>query len=159
MVETTRNVKVYSHINNGMQFKVNEMNRKISDNIFNKTFTKYIATFHYFGKTLLILSATSDSVSSFATVTDAPFGTTSANLSFLFSMELLKKLLKTMGKKLRKVILVVRSKLNSVENIISKGLTNKEISHEGFTLIMNKENNYYELKESKRMIKNQITDI
>lgn len=64
-----------------------------------------------------------------------------------------------MGKKLRKVILVVRSKLNSVENITSKGLTNKEISHEGFTLIMNKENNYYELKESKRMIKNQITDI
>lgn len=124
MVETTRNVKVYSHINNGMQFKVNEMNRTFSDNMFNKTFTKYIVTFDYFGKTLLILSATSDSVSSFATVTDTPFGTTSANLSFLFSMELLKKLLKTMGKKLRKVILVVRSKLHSVENIISKGLTN-----------------------------------
>ena len=75
------------------------MNRKFSGNVFNKTFTKYIVTFDYFGKTLLILSATSDSVSSFATVTDAPFGTTSANLSFLFSMELLKKTFKNNGKK------------------------------------------------------------
>ena len=36
---------------------------------------------------------------------------------------------------------------------ISEALLNYEISHEGFTRIINEEKNYQELKESIRMIK------
>ena len=46
----------------------------------------------------------------------------------------------------RKILLVAKSKLNSVDNIISKALKISKISHEGFTIIIKKERNYRELK-------------
>ena len=49
--------------------------------------------------------------------------------------------------------MLVKSKLNSIERIISKALIDKEISHEEFTTIINEERNYRELKESIRMMK------
>ena len=55
-------------------------------------------------------------------------------------------------KKHNKTVLLARSKLNSVENIMSKTLTNFEISHEDFTSIMNEERNFRKQKESIRMI-------
>ena len=50
-----------------------------------------------------------------------------------------KKLLKTITKKTRgsETVLLARHKLNGIENIMSKAVTDNEISHEGFTLIMN----------------------
>ena len=41
-----------------------------------------------------------------------------------------------------------RSKLNSIENKISNALTDNEISHEDFEIIINEEKKYRELKES-----------
>ena len=49
--------------------------------------------------------------------------------------------------------MLVKSKLNSIERIISKALIDKEISHEEFTTIINEERNYRELKESIIMMK------
>ena len=48
--------------------------------------------------------------------------------------------------------MLVRSKLNSIENKISKALMDNEISHEDFETIINEEKIYRELKESIRMI-------
>ena len=45
------------------------------------------------------------------------------------------------------------TKLNSIENIISKAIINNEMSHEEFTIIVNEEKNYHELK--RRMMKCQ----
>ena len=59
----------------------------------------------------------------------------------------------------RKIVLLARNKLNSIENIISKALTDNEISPEDLTTIMNEERNYRELNESIRMIKSQRSDI
>ena len=62
-----------------------------------KRLSKYIASFDYFHKSLILLSATSGSISvaSFATVIGTPVGVASASLSltFLLSTELIKKLL------------------------------------------------------------------
>ena len=59
-----------------------------------------------------------------------------------------------MRKKHSKIVLVARSKLNSIESIISKALKDNEISYEDFTTIMNEEINYRELKErSIKMLK------
>ena len=64
-----------------------------------KRLSKYIASFDYFDKSLIILSATSGSISiaSFATVIETPVGIASASLILTFSLStgLAKKLLKT----------------------------------------------------------------
>ena len=41
-----------------------------------------------------------------------------------------------------KTVMLARSKLNSIENKISKALTDNEISHEDFQAIINEEKKY-----------------
>ena len=55
----------------------------------------------------------------------------------------MKKLLKTTRneKKRNKIVMLARSKLNSIESKISKALMDNEISHEDFTSILNEEKN------------------
>ena len=54
--------------------------------------------------------------------------------------------------------MLARSKLNSIENKISKALMDNEISHEDFETIINEEKKYRELKESIRMLNIQKSD-
>ena len=58
-------------------------------------------------------------------------------------------------KKHDKIIMLARSKLNSIESKISEALINNQISHEDFLTIINEERNYRELQESIRMMKGQ----
>ena len=53
-----------------------------------KTLNKYIASFDYFDKSLVVLSATSGNISiaSFATVVGTPIGIASASLSLTLSL-------------------------------------------------------------------------
>ena len=85
---------------------------------------------------MIILSVTSGDVSiaSFATVIGIPVGITSASLA--------KKLLKATRnkkKKHNKIVMLARSKLNSIESKISGALINNQISHEDFITIINEE--------------------
>ena len=63
-----------------------------------KSLSKYIASFDYFDKSLIVLYATSGgiSIASFATVIGAPVRIASASFSFAFSIAIgiVKKLLK-----------------------------------------------------------------
>ena len=126
------NIECNSHeassINN-QQFRINKIN-EIKDyfiaeikerELMSKILGKYIACCDYLDKFLIVLSATSGSVSiaSFATVIGTPVGVVSANLSLTFSLStgLVKKLLKTNRDKKKKHIkigMLARSKLNSV---------------------------------------------
>ena len=114
-----------------------------------KRFSKYIASFDYFGKSLIALSATSCciSIASFATFIGTPIGIASASPSLTFSL--------SAGHIITKIIKNNRSKLNSIESKISEALMNSQISHENFMKIINEERNYRELKESIRMMKGQ----
>ena len=130
-----------------------------------KMLSKCVASFDYFNKSLIVLSATSGSISiaSFATVIGAPVGITSASFSLAFSIctGIVKKLLKTTRnkkKKHNKIVMLARSKLNSIESKISEALINNEISHEDFIAIINEEKNYRKLKESIRMMNSQRSD-
>ena len=114
-----------------------------------------------FYKSLIFLSVTSGSTSitSFATVISSPVGITSVSLSFAFSKTagIMKKVLKTTqnkNKKYHKTVMLARRKLNSIESKISKVFIDNEISHEDFETIINEEKNYWELKESIRIMKN-----
>ena len=54
--------------------------------------------------------------------------------------------------------MLARSKLNSIENKISKALMDNEISHEDFETIINEEKKYQELKENIRMMNSHRSD-
>ena len=80
---------------------------------------------------------------------------------FEFLLELQKKLSNTTRnkkKKHNKIVMLARSKLNSIESKISEALINNEISHEDFMTILNEEKKYRELKESIRMMNSQRSD-
>ena len=57
----------------------------------------------------------------------------------------------------KKIILLASSKLNSLEQIVSKALINSDISHEELALLINEEENYFRLKE--RIRKKNIYDV
>ena len=112
--------------------------------LMSKRLSNYIASFDYFDKSLIVLSVTPGSISiaSFATVTGAPVGivSPSSSLAFSISTGIIKKLLKTTRnkkKKHNKIVMLARSKLNSIESKISEALINNEISHEDFITIIN----------------------
>ena len=128
-----------------------------------KKLSKYISFFVYFYKSLIVLSVTisSLSVASFATVIGIPIGITSASLSLPFSLcagfvEKLLKATRNKKKKHNKIVMLARSKLNSIESKVSEALINNQINHEDFITIINKERNYRELKESITMMKGQV---
>ena len=97
------------------------------------------------------------SIASFATFIGAPVGIVSASFSLAYSIStgLIKKLLKTTSRKKKKhskIIMLARSKLNSIESKTSKSLIDNEIKHEDFTTINDEEKKYRELKEGIRMM-------
>ena len=49
--------------------------------------------------------------------------------------------------------MLAKSKLNSIETLISQALIDLEIGHEEFKAIVNEEENYRRLKENIRMMK------
>ena len=62
------------------------------------------------------------------------------------------------NKKHKKIVMLARSKLNSIESKIFEPLINNEISHEDFVRIINEEKKYRELKESIRIMNSQRSD-
>ena len=113
--------------------------------LMSKRLSKYIASFDYFDKSLIVLSVTTGSISnaSFATVIRAPVGITSASFSLAFSIStgIVKKMLKTSRnkkKKHNKIVMLARSKLDSIESKISEALINNEINHKDFMTIVSK---------------------
>ena len=133
--------------------------------LISKNLSKYIASLDYFDKSLNLLSILSGSIfiASFASVIGAPAGIIGASCGFTFSITsgFVKKFLKTIRnkkKKHNKIVMLARSKLNSIESKISEALINNEISHEDFMTILNEEKKYRELKESIRMMNSQRSD-
>ena len=119
------------------QFRLNKINEinyyfvaEIKEReLMSKRLSKYIASFDYFDKSLIVLSVTTGSISiaSFATVIGAPVGMMSASCSLAFSITtgFVKKFLKTTRnkkKKHNKIVMLARIKLNSIESKISEAL-------------------------------------
>ena len=80
-------------------------------------------------------------------VIDALIGITSTSLSLVFRISngIVKKLLKSMRKKIKKQIklLLARRKLNTIENVISKALTDNKLNQKEFRTIINEKSKYY----------------
>ena len=175
MVEcnSTETQNIYPNLNNQQLFRLNKINEinnyfvaEVKEReLISKTLSKYIASFEHVDKSLIVLFATSsiNSITSFVTVIALLIGIESASFSLSFSIltGIVKKLLKTRqnkNKKHNKIVMLARSKLNSIESKIYEALINNEISHEDFMILINKERNYREIKERIRMVNSQRSD-
>ena len=131
-----------------------------------KNLSKFIASFEYLDKSLIVLSVATGSISiaSFATAIGEPVRIMSESYGLTFSITtgFVKKVLETIRNKKKKhneSVMLPRSKLNSIESKKLEALINNEISHEDFMTIINEEKKYRELKESIRMMNSQRSDV
>ena len=111
-----------------------EINQRTS---YSKKLNKYVTIFDYLDKILIVLSATTGGISiiSFTTTIGAPVGIASASFTLIFSLTtgIVKKLLnitRNKKKKHDKILMLAKSKLNSIETLISQALIDMETSHE-----------------------------
>ena len=162
------------NVSNDQQFWLNKIN-EIKDyfiadirerELMSKNLSKYFPSFDYLDKSLIVLSVATGSISIalFATAIEAPVGIMSASCSLAFSITtgFVKKFLKTIRnkkKKHNKIVMLARSKLNSIESKISEALINNEVTHKDFMTILNEEEKYRELKESIRMMNSERGDV
>ena len=92
-----------------------------------------------FDKILIVQSVTagSISISSFATFIGAPVGTASASFTLVFSLTtgiiiFFLKITRKKKKKHNEIVILAKSKLNSLETLMSQALIDLDISHEEF---------------------------
>ena len=117
-----------------------------------KKLSKYVTIFEYIDKILIILSATSGvvSVMFFVSIVRVPVGIAGASFTLILSIAKgIKKILKITRNKKKihdEILLLAKSKLNSIEKLISKALNDMDISHEEFTTILNEKDKYDKIK-------------
>ena len=106
---------------------------------------------------LYVLSAASGEVSiiSFTSIIGALVGIASASFTLIFSLttgkvKKLRNITRKKKKKHDKIIMLTKSKPNSIENRISRVLINMEISHEEFITILNEKDKYEKMKYNLR---------
>ena len=126
-----------------------------------KKISKYLVAFDYADKIFSTLSALFRTLSivSHATIVGIPVGIAEASLTLIFTVttDVVKKLLNITRKKKKKhnkIIALARSKLNIIETLISQALIDFEISHEEFSKIIYGKNNYEQIRDNIRILKN-----
>ena len=87
----------------------------------------------------------------FTRVVGAAVGIASASFTLIFSLTtgIVKKLLsiaRNKKKKHDKILMLAKSKLNSIETLISQALINMKISHEEFVTILKEKEKYEKMK-------------
>ena len=122
-----------------------------------KKLNKYVTTFDYIDKILIVLSATSSGVSiiSFTSLVGSPVGIASARLTLIFSLAtgIVKKLLNTKRNKKKKhdkILMLAKSKLSNIETLISQALIEMDISDQEFVSILNEKDKYDKMKDNLR---------
>ena len=129
---------------------INDINQQKE---YSKKLNKHVTIFDYIDKILIALSATTGGISiiSFTTAIGAPVGIVSASFTLIFSITtgIIKKLLDITIKKKKKhehLLMLAKSKFNSIETLISKALGELDISHEEFIMILKEKNRYEKMK-------------
>ena len=145
-VNSIETLNKYSNLSDQTKFRLNEtikiegyFNSEIQERkAISKKLGKYIAAFDYFGRALILFSATCGGVS----ISGVPGGTVSESFTLVFSLTtgIIKKLLSIARYKKKnhnKIVMLVKSKLKSIEMLISEALIGFEISHEKIKTTVN----------------------
>ena len=123
-----------------------------------KKLSKDVAAFDNIDIILIVLSATSGAVCiiSSVSVVGTPVRIAGANFTLCYSLTIgiIKKLLTITRNKKKKhdKILMMASKLNSTETLVSQALIDMEISHEEFITILKEKDKYDKMKENVRNV-------
>ena len=171
---TIKLLKEYLKMNNIIElidvneYRLDEIN-KIKDYFNNKIkerkdiikkLNKYLVSFDYLDKIFTTLSASFGTLSkaSQATVIGIPAGITGTFLTLIFTIgagisKSLLKVTKKRKEKHNKIIALAKSKLDTIDTLLSSALNDSEISHKEFTNIITEKNIYENIKEN---IKNAI---
>ena len=119
-----------------------------------KKHKRVCATLNYIEHFLILASTISGciSVSAFSSLSGIPIGITSSAIGLKIcaitaGIKKSKSIIKKKKKKHDKMLLLTKSKLNSIEVLISKALINSVISHDEFGLINNVLEQYNKMKE------------
>ena len=130
---------------------INEINERES---YSKKVNKHVTIFDYIDKILIVLSATSSSVSiiSLTSTIGVPVGIVSASFTLIFSITtgIIKKLLSATIKKMKKhdqILMLAKSKYTSIEALISQALNDIDKSHKEFITILKEKDKYEKMKE------------
>ena len=122
-----------------------------------KKWNKHVTTFDYIDKILIVFSGTRSGVSIilFTSIAGAPLQIASASLTLIFSLTtgIVKKSLnitRDKKKKHDKILILAKSKLSSIETLISRALIDIDISHEEFVTILKEKDKYEKMKENLR---------
>ena len=120
-----------------------------------KKLNKNVTAFDYIDKILIVLSTTSSGVSiiSFTSIVGAPIRIVNAIFTLIFSLTtgIVKKLLnitRNKKKKHHKILMLAKSKPNSIETLIPQALIDMEISNEEFITILKKKDKYEKMKDN-----------
>ena len=92
-----------------------------------------------------------------ASVVRAPVRIASATFTLFFSLAtgIIKKLpsiTRNKKKKHDKILMLTKSKLNSIETLVSQALIDMEINHEEFNVIIREKQKYERMKENTRNV-------
>ena len=126
----------------------------------NKKHKKVCTTSNYIEHFLIFASTITGcvSISAFASLVGIPIGIASSTIGLKIcvitaGIKKYKSIIKKKKKKHDKIVLLAKSKLNSIEVLISKALIDSVISHDEFVLINNVPKEYSEMKEEIKNLK------
>ena len=126
--------------------EINEIPLKLTEQTW---LIKHVTAFDYIDKISIVLSAASGGVCiiSSVSVVKAPVEIEGASFTLIFSLTtgIIKKLLsiiRNKKKKYDKILMLAKSKLNSIKTLLSQALIDMEISHEEFNTIVNERDKY-----------------
>ena len=145
------------NIDETRNYLIEEINR---NELMSKKHKKVCTTLNYIEHFLILASTITGciSISAFASLLGIPIGITSSAIGLKIgtitaSIKKYKWIIKKKKKKHDKIVLLAKSKLNSIEVLISKALIDSVISHDEFVLISNVPKEYSEMKEEIKNLK------
>ena len=139
----------------------NYLTEEINQNkLMSKTYTKFYRVLNYIEHLLILISTSTEciSTSAFTSLIGIPIGIMSSKIGLKIyiitvGIKKCKSIIKKKKKKHDKIVLLAKSKLNSIEVLISKALIDSNISHDEFVLINNVLKEYEEMKEEVKILK------
>ena len=92
------------------------------------------------------------SIISFTSIVGAPVGIASATLTLFVSLtagivKKLRNITRNKKKKHDKIPMLAKSKLNSIETLVTQALIDMEINHEEFIIILKEKDKYEKMKD------------
>ena len=138
-------------------YLIEEINR---NELMSKKHKKVCTTLNYIEHFLILASTITGciSISAFVSLLGIPIGITNSAIglkicAITVGIKKFKSIIKKKKKKHDKIVLLAKSKLNSIEVLISKALINSVISHDEFVLINNVLKEYNAMKKEIKNLK------